>query len=137
MSHIKQERMAGRIRQIMSELLLREMGDPRLLGITITRVELDQEMQFAKVWVNALGEEERESEILEALKHAKNFLRREIGKRVRLRKTPDLQFKWDATLEQGERINRLITELGIPSTTSQPEQVTEDADDSFSDDTME
>ncbi len=115
MTSIKQERMAGRIRQILSELLLREVGDPRLLGLTITRVELDQELQFARVWVNALGEEEREAEILMALGHAKGFLRREVGKRVRLRKTPDLQFRWDSTLEQGERMNQLIASLNIPA----------------------
>ncbi|MFN8528209.1 MAG: 30S ribosome-binding factor RbfA [Anaerolineae bacterium] len=125
----KQDRMAGRIRQILSELLLREAGDPRLMGITITRVELDVEMQFAKVWVNALGEEEREAEILMALQHAKSFLRREIGKRVRLRKTPDLQFKWDASLEQGERINRLISELGIQPDSPQREQSQTDGED--------
>ncbi len=126
MSSIKQERMAGRIRQILSELLLREVSDPRLLGLTITRVELDQELQFARVWVNALGEEEREAEILMALGHAKGFLRREVGKRVRLRKTPDLQFRWDATLEQGERMNQLIASLNIPA--ADPKET--DTDDS-------
>lgn len=115
MSSIKQERMAGRIRQILSELLLREVADPRLLGVTVTRVELDQELQFARVWVNALGEEERQAEILVAMGHAKGFLRREVGKRVRLRKTPDLQFRWDASLEEGERMNRLISSLNIPA----------------------
>lgn len=130
----KQDRMAGRIRQILSELLLREAGDPRLMGITITRVELDVEMQFAKVWVNALGEEEREAEILMALQHAKSFLRREIGKRVRLRKTPDLQFKWDSSLEQGERINRLISELAIPSDSApQRVQTDDEGDDEYGD----
>ncbi len=126
MSKIKQERMAGRIRQILSELLLREVGDPRLFGLTITRVELDQELQFARVWVNALGEEEREAEILVALGHAKGFLRREVGKRVRLRKTPDLQFRWDATLQEGERINQLISSLNIPAA----DPVETDIDDS-------
>lgn len=129
MSKIKQERMAGRIRQILSELLLREVGDPRLFGLTITRVELDQELQFARVWVNALGEEEREAEILVALGHAKGFLRREVGKRVRLRKTPDLQFRWDATLQEGERINQLISSLNIPAA----DPVETDIDDSTPD----
>ncbi|NDJ61828.1 MAG: 30S ribosome-binding factor RbfA [Chloroflexi bacterium] len=111
---IKQDRMGGRIRQILSELLLREVSDPRLYGLTVTEVELDLEMQYAKVWVNALGEEERQKEVMLALAHANGFLRREVGKRVRLRKTPELFFIWDASLDRGERINQLISELDIP-----------------------
>ncbi|MDX2160438.1 MAG: 30S ribosome-binding factor RbfA [bacterium] len=118
---IKQDRVGGRIRQILSELLLREIADPRLAGLTITKVELDPELQFAKVWVNALGEEEREAEILLALQHAKGFLRREVGKRVRLRKTPDLQFKWDSSLDHGEKMHRLIEDLDIAPASPQPQ----------------
>ncbi len=114
MSKIKQARVSGRIRQILSELLLREVSDPRLQGLTITRVELDPELVSAKIWVNAMGEEDRMQEILFGLEHAKGFLRREVGKRVRLRKTPELHFRWDASLEQGERINRMIDHLNIP-----------------------
>jgi ribosome-binding factor A len=134
---IKQDRMGGRIRQILSELLLSEVSDPRLQGITITKVELDAELTIAKVWVNALGEEERAAEILNGFKHAKGFLRREVGKRVRLRKTPDLIFRWDTTLEQGERINRLISKLAIPSSgqSDKPKKARKHDDDS--DDSVE
>lgn len=111
---IKQARMGGRIRKILSELLLREVSDPRLYGITITDVELDPELMYARIKVNALGEEEREAEVMFALEHAKGFLRREVAKRVRLRKAPELTFEWDASLEQSERINRLISGLEIP-----------------------
>lgn len=111
---IKQDRMGGRIRTILSELLLREVSDPRLQGITITEVEIDPELMYARVYVNALGEEERRREVMAGLKHAKGFLRREVGKRVRLRKTPELFFVWDVTLERGERINRLLSSLDIP-----------------------
>ncbi len=114
MSSYKQARISGRIRKILSELLLREVSDPRLAGITITDVELDPELQYARIKVNALGEEERSDEVMFALEHAKGFLRREIAKRVRLRKAPDLTFHWDASLERGERINKLISSLEIP-----------------------
>ncbi len=111
---IKQARVGGRIRQILSELLLREVSDPRLIGITITDVELDPELMYARVKVNALGEEERAEEVLFALGHAKGFLRREVAKRVRLRKAPELTFVWDASLERGERLNKIISSLEIP-----------------------
>ncbi len=114
MSKIKQERTSGQIRKILSQLILREVADPRLLGITITEVELDPELQYAKVYVNALGEEEREPEVMFALEHAKGFLRREVAKRVRLRKAPELHFRWDARLERSEKINALLATLVIP-----------------------
>jgi ribosome-binding factor A len=110
---IKQDRMADRVRQILSELLLREVSDPRLHNITVTEVKLDPELMFADVYVNALADESREKEVLAGLKRAGGFLRREVGKRVRLRNTPELHFHWDATLERGEQMNRLIDSLHI------------------------
>jgi ribosome-binding factor A len=111
---IKQDRMEWRIRTILSELLLREVSDPRLHNITVTEVEIDPELQFANVYVNALGNEGRQKEVMTGLEHARGFLRREVGKAVRLRKTPELMFHWDERLERGERLNRLIAELDIP-----------------------
>ena len=111
---IKQDRVAGRIRTILSELLHREVSDPRLQGITITNVEVDPELQYARVYVNALGDEERQPEVMAGLARANGFLRREVGSRVRLRKTPELHFVWDASLEQAERINRLLESIDIP-----------------------
>lgn len=123
----KQERMSGRIRVILSELVLREVADPRLAHITITDVELDPELLYARVYVNALGDEAREQEVMAGLERAKGFLRRELGQRVRLRKTPELHFMWDATLAHGERINELLASLDIP-----PAEAA-DADDDFDD----
>jgi ribosome-binding factor A len=125
---IKQERTSGRIRKILSQLILREVADPRLHGITITDVEIDPELLFAKVYVNALGEEEREPEVMFALEHAKGFLRREVARRVKLRKAPELIFRWDESLERSERINALLSTLDIPPEDTATE--TEDDDDS-------
>src|SRR5690606_15604636 len=122
MSSIKQDRVGERIRTILSELLLREIADPRLQGITITEVTLDPELQFADIYVNALGDESRQDDVMRGLAHAQGFLRREVGKRVRLRTVPELHVHWDVTLERGERINRLLSSLEIP-----PEEP--DADD--------
>lgn len=123
----KQERVSGRIRKILSQLILREVADPRLQGITITEVELDPELLFATVYVNALGEEDRQGEVMFALARANGYLRREVARRVHLRKAPELIFRWDESLERGERINALLSKLEIP-----PEETTdvEDDDDS-------
>ncbi len=114
---IKQERMSDRIHQILSELLLREIADPRLQGITLTEVRLDPELVVAKIYVSALGDESREADVMGGLRRAKGFLRRELGKRIRLRATPELDFHWDFTLERAERINQLISNLEIPADT--------------------
>lgn len=118
---IKRDRMADRIREILSQLLLREVSDPRLQGVTVTEVKIDTEYMFADIYVNALADEERRDEVLVGLKRAKGFLRREVGKRVRLRNTPDLIFHWDFTLERGERLNQIISGLDIPPAPPEPE----------------
>lgn len=135
MTSIKQERVSGRIRRILSELLVREVADPRLGGVTITNVEIDPELMYARVYVNALGEEERAGEVLAALKHAKSFLRREVGRRVHLRNTPDLIFKWDETLARGERIYAILDDLDLPPA---PAAVADDvAEDEWADEVDE
>jgi ribosome-binding factor A len=136
---IKQNRMEDRVRQILSELLLREVGDPRLQGVTITEVKLDPELMFADVYVNALGDESRSKEVLTGLKRANGFLRREVGRRVKLRNTPELHFHWDETLERGEYMNQIIDSLKIKSAApntaaATPDLVDEDDDFDFDDD---
>jgi len=119
---IKQDRMSERVRTILSELLLREVRDPRLQGVTITEVKMDPELMFADIYVNALGDESRQNEVLYGLKSANGFLRREIGKRVRLRNTPELHFHWDVSLQRGERLNQLISSLDIPPAPDEDEE---------------
>ncbi len=111
---LKQQRVAERIRTILSELLLREVSDPRLQGVTVTDVRLDGELMYADVYVNALGDETREEDVMHGLERAKGFLRREVGSRIRTRNTPELHFHWDTTLQEGERLNQLIDSLDIP-----------------------
>jgi ribosome-binding factor A len=127
---LKQDRAAELIRGILSDLLLREVSDPRLQGVTITDVRLDGELVFADIYVNALGDESRREEVLHGLKSANGFLRRQVGKRIRLRSTPELHFHWDVTLERGEHLQQLIENLEIS-----PEAV-EDIEDSGKDDKL-
>ncbi len=111
---IKQDRVAERVQEILSQLLLRDVRDPRLGGVTVTEVKIDPEFMFANVYVNALGDESRQEEVMAGLGRATGFLRREVGKRVRLRNTPELHFHWDHTLEWGEQMNQLLSSLDIP-----------------------
>ena len=119
---IKRQRMSERIHQILSQLLLREVSDPRLQDITVTEVNLDPELMVAKVYVSAMGDENREPEVMRGLERAGGFLRREVGKRVRLRNTPELHFYWDNTLERADRINKIISRLDIPAEVTDDER---------------
>lgn len=119
---IKRERMNERIHQILSQLLLREISDPRLQDITVTDVTLDPELMHAKVYVSAMGDEDRESEVMQGLRRAGGFLRREVGKRIRLRNTPELHFYWDSTLAHADRINAIISNLDIPAEVTNDER---------------
>lgn len=111
MSTIRQKRIADRIHLELSDLVLREVRDPRLSSLTITDVTIDRELEYAEVYVNALGAEDSKAEVMKALDHAKGFFRSEIGARVQLRRTPELRFHWDPSLEYGERISRLLDSL--------------------------
>ena len=109
---LKQERMADRIREILSSLLLTEVTDPALRGITVTSVELDAELEYADVYVNALGDESRQKDVLRGLARANGFLRHELGSRIHLRRTPFLHFHWDLTLQQADTIEQALKRIG-------------------------
>ena len=126
---IKQGRMEDRILAILSELLRREVSDPRLHNITFTEVKLDGELMYADVYVNALGDEDRQKDVMEGLKRASSFLRRETGKRIRLRNTPELNFHWDTTLAHGERMSKLVEGLNLPPLEAEPNTETDSDDD--------
>ena len=71
-------------------------------------------MQYADIYVHALGEDEREEEVMLALERASGFVRRELGKTLRLRHIPALHFHWDPSLAHAEHINQLLDDLDIP-----------------------
>jgi ribosome-binding factor A len=92
-------------------MLLQEVADPRLAGVSITDVKVDREVSFADIFVSALEGMGRSKEILQALEHAQGFLRHELSQRIELRTFPQLRFHWDATFERADRIERLIASL--------------------------
>jgi ribosome-binding factor A len=110
-SKLRSERIADRIQEELSEMLLYEISDPRLAGVSITDVEVDRELAFADIYVSALEGSSRAKEILEGLEHAQGFLRRELARRIELRVFPRLRFRWDPTFERADRIERLLATL--------------------------
>jgi ribosome-binding factor A len=114
MSKIRQERTAEQIRLILSDLLGREVSDPRLQDLTVTRVRVDRELQVADIYLNALGDESREAEVMRALEKAGGFIRYELAQRVSLRTVPELRFHWDPTLAYAEEVDQILSNLAIP-----------------------
>ena len=110
-SKLRAQRIADRVREELSEMLLLEISDPRLAGISITDVTVDRELAFANIYVSAVEGSERSEEILMGLEHAQGFIRRELSRRIDLRTFPKLRFHWDPTFERAEHIERLLASL--------------------------
>lgn len=122
MSKIRRERTAEQIHLILSDLLNREVSDPRLQDLTVTRVDVDRELQYADVFLNALGDESREAGVMSALDKAGGFLRHELAQRMSVRTVPELRFYWDPTLAYAEEVDQILKELEIPPETEPGDQ---------------
>ena len=108
---IRLKRIADQIREELSALLVRQVADPRLEGITITEVKVDRELAFADIFVSSWEGHERSEEVIAALRHAVGFLRTELAARIDLRSMPRLRFHWDMTPEKADHIEKLLLEL--------------------------
>lgn len=110
-SGIRLQRIADRIRQELSELLIREINDPRLQQIYVTDVKVDRELAYADVYVSAVEGVSRSADVLAGLESASGFLRRTLASRVELRAFPRLRFHWDMTPENADHIEQILAEL--------------------------
>lgn len=115
------ERVNSLIRQEISELLRRQVKDPRLGNlISITSVSTSPDLRHAKVFVSRIGNEEEKQETLSVLAAASGFFRKELAQRLRLRRIPELSFQRDDSIERGEYLLQLIDEVSTESRTEQP-----------------
>ena len=110
-SKLRANRIADRIRDELSEMLIQEISDPRLSGISVTDVTVDRELAYAEIYVSALEGVARSEDVLMGLEHAQGYIRRELSQRIELRVFPRLRFHWDATFERAEKIEKLIDSL--------------------------
>jgi ribosome-binding factor A len=110
-SKVRLQRIADRIRQDLSDMLIRGINDPRLHQIYITDAKVDRELAFADIYVSAVEGIIRRSEILEGLEHASGYLRHELASRIDLRTFPRLRFHWDPTPEHADHIEKLLAEI--------------------------
>ena len=114
------ERVNSLIRQEISELLQRQVKDPRLGNfIVVTEVSTSPDLKYAKVFVSHIGSEGKKQETLNALASASGFFRSELFKCLKLRHTPELIFQWDDSIERGDHLLQLIDEVTTDSTPDQ------------------
>lgn len=110
-SGIRLQRIADRIRQEMSQMLIHELNDPRLHQIFVTDVKVDRELAYADVFVSALEGTSRSRDVLAGLESASGFIKRTLASRVELRSFPHLRFHWDVTPENADHIEKLLAGL--------------------------
>lgn len=111
MSKVRVSRIGEQMKKELSQIIQREIKDPRIGFVTVTGVEVAGDLQYAKVFISVMGNEEQKENSLGALNKAKGFIRSELGKRIQLRHTPDLQFKVDESISYGSRIETLLRDI--------------------------
>ncbi|SFA76931.1 ribosome-binding factor A [Lentibacillus halodurans] len=111
MSDIRANRVAEQMKKELGELIGQKIKDPRIGFVTVTDVEVTGDLQQAKVFISVLGNEDEKHDTLVGLAKAKGFIRSEIGKRIRLRKTPEITFEFDEAYEYGNRIEEILRDL--------------------------
>ena len=105
------DRVADQLRAELARLLSREVHDPGVGFVTLTRVQVSPDLQGARVYYTSLGDEAGRRNTARALERAAPFLRRQIGGRLRLKRVPELRFLYDDSIEGQDRIERLLHEL--------------------------
>lgn len=111
--NFRAERLAEEIKKVTSELLYRELKDPRLSGmVSISGVEVSKDCGYATLYVSAMDSENKD-DVLKAFDSAKGLIRKEIGRQIKLRHVPELNFKADTSQEYGRHIESILEGLEI------------------------
>ncbi len=123
-------RVSALIQQEVSQMVLHEIKDDRVGAgmVSITLVDVSGDLQHAKIYVSVYGTDEAREETMEGLKSATGFVRRELGKRLSLRRTPEIAFVEDRGIERGDRILTLLTQLSQERQNKEPAIETPEAE---------
>lgn len=131
-------RMGEEIRKVTSDLLLRELKDPRFTKnmVSITAVDVSSDGSYATLYLTAFGlgknvdlSQEEKDGIIDAFQRAKGKIRTEIGRKVKLRHVPELLFKFDTSMEYGRHMEEVLSKLNIPKDEPSEEFDEEDEDE--------
>jgi ribosome-binding factor A len=119
------DRIDQLLREEIGQILARDVQDPRIGFVTITDVDTAPDLSTARVWVSVIGQPAEREQTIRALQGAMPFVRRELGRRVSLRRVPDLQIRADDTAQRGTRVLQILAELeagGAPTGDAVPEE---------------
>lgn len=105
------ERVSDQMKQEIADILMRRIKDPRIGFVTVTDVDVSDDLRNAKVFVSVYGTDAEKEATLKGLRSAAPFIRSELGKRMRMRYVPELLFRFDATVERGAHIMELLKEI--------------------------
>jgi len=112
MGSVRSNRIAEEIKRELAQIMRTELKDPRVKGlISITSVKVTGDMHYAEIFISHFGNKEEQQDVMNALKKAAGFLRMELGKRIKLRFTPELLFKFDQSMEHGARISEILSKI--------------------------
>lgn len=111
MSQIRSTRVSEQMQREIAEIIRTGVKDPRVGFVTVTDVEVSGDLQHAKVFISVLGNEEARSNSLLALQKASGYIRGEIGRRIRLRLSPELHFKLDTSMDHSVKIQEVLRSL--------------------------
>jgi ribosome-binding factor A len=105
------DRVADQLRAELSDIIAREVHDPGIGFLTITRAQVTSDLQLGRIYYTILGDDKARRETARALRRATPFLRRQLGNRLRLRRVPELEFLFDRSIEGQDRIEQIIQEI--------------------------
>ncbi|RSK27073.1 30S ribosome-binding factor RbfA [Bacillus sp. HMF5848] len=116
---LRANRVAEQMKKEIGDIIGKKIKDPRIGFMTVTDVRVSGDLQIAKVYISVLGDEEQRQNTLKGLAKAKGFIRSEVGSRIRLRKTPEILFEIDESIDYGNRIETLLHEINDQSSEKQ------------------
>lgn len=105
------ERLQSNIKRSLSQIIARDVKDSKVRFVTITDLTLTSDLSFLTVYYTVLGSENKQDSVAKALERAKGFIRGQLGKQVQLRKVPALIFKYDDSLDYGNKIDRILHDI--------------------------
>lgn len=111
MVSIRVHKVAEQMKKEIASIIEHQTKDPRIGFITITNVELSNDLRHAKVYFSSLGNDEEQKRSLEGLEKAKGFIRKEVAQRINLRYVPEILFRIDSSIEHGVKISKILSQI--------------------------
>ncbi len=131
MSYARTKRLAEEIKKVVSSLIRNDLKDPRISHMTsITEVDVTRDLSYVTIYVSILGNDKEKEDTMEGLTRASGFIRREIGREIKARHTPEVIFKLDESIERGIYMYNVITKVNKQdSSVHEPDEDNEDGSD--------